>query len=139
MGLFFEERRPDPRLVELLSNALQSQPPANAAEQAAVRVGQFQPLANAVSSALAKEPPATPGDANALAAKDAQAITDELLGGPGFNSGRFFVALTIFLALLAAAIWTDADKLTNSPTALYALATTVFGVVVGFLGSEKVS
>lgn len=31
----------------------------------------------------------------------------------------------------------DALKLTNSYTTLFALSTTIFGVVVGFLGGEK--
>jgi hypothetical protein len=85
----------------------------------------------------AAPPPADPVDARAAATAKAEALSNQLLGGPSFNTGRFVVALLIFLALLGAAIGADAAELKSSPAALYALATTVFGVVVGFLGSEK--
>jgi hypothetical protein len=54
-------------------------------------------------------------------------------GGAKFNTGRFLVALGIFLLLLAGGITTDALKLTNSYPTLFALSATIFG----FLGGEK--
>ncbi len=43
----------------------------------------------------------------------------------------------IVAVLLGAGIGTDAANLPNSSKALYALATTAFGIVVGLLTGEK--
>ncbi|MGI8863746.1 MAG: hypothetical protein ACR2JH_04990 [Solirubrobacteraceae bacterium] len=137
MGIFFEQRRPDPRLIALLADAIQAPVPPNPDHEAAVRAGQLQPLLEPLRSALATRPPEQGADTIALADAKAAQVTNELLGGSSFNTGRFIVAAGIFAVLLIAAVWTDADNLKNSPTALYALATTVFGIVVGFLGAEK--
>jgi len=137
LGLFFDQRRPDPRVVGLLREAIQTPPPHDAQQQAARLAGELKPLTEPVRAALESQPPADPADAAALASAKAEAITNELLGGSSFNTGRFLVALLIFAVLLGGAIATDAVELKSSPAALYALATTVFGVVVGFLGSEK--
>jgi hypothetical protein len=136
MGIFFDARKPDPRLVELLQTAMHEQP-ADVEREATALLGQFKPLAEPVKAALASPAPANPDDAKAAATAKAEALSNQLLGGSSFNTARFVVALVIFLALLGAAIGTDAAELKSSPAALYALATTVFGVVVGFLGSEK--
>jgi hypothetical protein len=59
-------------------------------------------------------------------------------GYPKFNAGRFFGAVVIWALIVAAAITTDAvGGMDDSTTALWALAGTIFGVVVGFLGGEK--
>lgn len=44
----------------------------------------------------------------------------------------------IFLVIIAAAVATESAELAESK-ALFTLATTIFGVVVGFLGGEKSS
>lgn len=54
-----------------------------------------------------------------------------------FNSGRFFIALAIFVALLVGGLVADIGGHTASSTALYGFAGTVFGVVAAFLGTEK--
>ena len=90
----------------------------------------------ALRKALATTPP-SPAAADAQASSSAADLTNQLLGGAKFNTGRFLVALGIFLLLLAGGITTDAMKLTNSYTTLFALSTTIFGVIVGFLGGEK--
>lgn len=54
-----------------------------------------------------------------------------------FNKGRFVGALLLFAAIVVAAIITDAADIDDSSKALWGLAATVFGVVVGFLGGEK--
>ena len=54
-----------------------------------------------------------------------------------FNAGRFVGAIVVFGVIVAAAIVCEATDLDKSSDALWALAATVFGVVVGFLGGEK--
>lgn len=137
MGLFFDQRKPDPRLVELVKTAIQTPQSPDPERHIAAMMDQFKPLAEPLTIALAAAPQADPADAEKLATAKAEAITNELLGGASFNTGRFLTALAIFAVLLGAAIGTDAAGLKTSPPALFALATTVFGVVVGFLGSEK--
>jgi hypothetical protein len=138
MGVFFE-RQADPAITQMLRTALTAEPPADAEQGRSMSVqmaGQLQPVVNAVSKALAATPP-SPAAADAQASGSAADLTNQLLGGAKFNTGRFLVALGIFLLLLAAGITTDALKLTNSYTTLFALSTTIFGVIVGFLGGEK--
>ncbi|HEY1775662.1 MAG TPA: hypothetical protein VGG41_05815 [Solirubrobacteraceae bacterium] len=135
MGVFFERRGPDPRLVDAFRTAFTADPQSDAPQQRAAALASaitplVQPLAAAVSSA-------PPRDPEAAAITAATAAGNTLLGGAKFNTGRFVVATIIFAALLGGAITTDATNLTSSSTALYALATTVFGVVIGFLGGES--
>jgi hypothetical protein len=137
MGLFFEQRDPDQRLVTAFRDAIVTSPAADLQEQAMNLAGEFDPFIESLSEALTSPKPATVAAVNAMASTKATELTDGLLGGPTFNTGRFLVALLIFFALLGGAIGTDVAELKTSPTALYALATTVFGIVVGFLGSEK--
>lgn len=47
------------------------------------------------------------------------------------------IALGIVGVLLGAGIWTDAAGLKGSSRAVFGLATTAFGIVVGLLGGEK--
>jgi hypothetical protein len=54
-----------------------------------------------------------------------------------FNAGRFIGALALFASIVAGAVVCEATDLEKSSDALWALAATVFGVVVGFLGGEK--
>jgi hypothetical protein len=138
MGVFFE-RQADPALTQLLRTALTAEPPADREQGktlSAQMAGQHQPVVNAVSKALATTPP-SPAAADAQASSSAADLSNQLLGGAKFNTGRFLVALGIFLLLLAGGITTDALKLTNSYTTLFALSITIFGVIVGFLGGEK--
>ena len=135
MGVFFE-RQADPALTQLLRTALTAEPPADREQGktlSAQMAGQHQPVVNAVSKALATTPP-SPAAADAQAGPGIEAVG---VGGAKFNTGRFLVALGIFLLLLAGGITTDALKLTNSYTTLFALSITIFGVIVGFLGGEK--
>ncbi|MGO8685686.1 MAG: hypothetical protein ACLQT7_00680 [Candidatus Dormibacteria bacterium] len=138
MGVFFE-RQADPGLTQLLRTALTAEPPTDSEQQKTLSVqmaGQLQPVVSAVSRALASKPP-TPAAADAQASSSAADLTNQLLGGTTFNTGRFLVALAIFVVLLGGGVTADALKLTNSYTTLFALSTTIFGVVVGFLGGEK--
>jgi hypothetical protein len=72
---------------------------------------------------------------------EAQNRTDAAITPPAsyaaFNTGRFIGAILIFGALVGAAIGSDAAGLADSQKALYGLAASVFGVVIGFLGGEK--
>jgi hypothetical protein len=137
MGLFFEQNKPNAQLVAILRNAIEAQPDEGPHEQAVTLAGRFEPLVEPLQAALESSKPATPAAADADANTRATAVTNELLGGATFNTGRFLVALAIFVVLLCGAIGSDIAELKDSPTTLFALATTVFGIVVGFLGSEK--
>jgi hypothetical protein len=48
-------------------------------------------------------------------------------------------AIIVFLALLGAGIGADAAGLSDSSKALYGFAASIFGVVVGLLGGEKLA
>ena len=138
MGVFFE-RQADPAITALLRTAYAEDPPANPDQQRTLAVqmaSQLDPVVSAVSKALGTKT-SSPAAAAAHANTTAADLTNQLLGGAKFNTGRFLVALGIFLVLLGAGIATDALKLTNSYTTLFALSTTIFGVIVGFLGGEK--
>jgi hypothetical protein len=138
MGVFFE-RQADPAITALLRTAFAEEPPADPDRQRTMAVqmaGQLQPVVSAVSKALGTKT-SSPAAADAQASSTAADLTNQLLGGARFNTGRFVVALVIFLALLGGGVAADALKLTNSYTTLFALSTTVFGVIVGFLGGEK--
>jgi hypothetical protein len=137
VGLFFEQAKPTQDLVDLLRTALEQAPTGHEQADAEQRAAGFAPLVAPLRDALATPPPSDAAAATVSATNKATEVTKQLLGGTTFNTGRFLVAVGIFVVLLGAAIWTDADHLKDSPTALYALATTVFGVVVGFLGAEK--
>ncbi len=50
---------------------------------------------------------------------------------------RLITALGIVAVLLIGAVWTDAAHVGDSSNALFALATTAFGMVVGLLTGEK--
>jgi hypothetical protein len=103
----------------------------------------FEPAANidrtdvrgAIKEALQKDP-ATVADADAESEKKTNEIAP--LGYAKFNAGRFIGAILIFAAIVGCAIGTDAAGLSDSEKALWGLAGTIFGVVVGFLGGEKV-
>lgn len=103
MGVFFE-RQADPGLTQLLRTALTAEPPTDSEQQKTLSVqmaGQLQPVVSAVSRALASKPP-TPAAADAQASSSAADLTNQLLGGTTFNTGRFLVALAIFVVLLGA-------------------------------------
>jgi hypothetical protein len=137
MGVFFDQRKPDPRFIELMQRALQAPPDDQSDQRAQNLAADFRPLVEPLKAAAKSPAPASAADAEKLASAKAEEVSNQLLGGSSFNTGRFFVALAIFAVLIAAAIYTDAESFKSSPAALFALATTVFGVVVGFLGSEK--
>lgn len=90
----------------------------------------------AIRDALETDPGEVPDKAGE-AAKRANAVTDDIRQGTKFQSGRFLLALAVFVAIVLAAVITDALKLETSPEALYGLAGTILGLVVGFLGGEK--
>jgi len=75
--------------------------------------------------------------AAALAAQTVSDVKAEVLSARRFQPWRVVVAFAIFGALVGGAIATDATGLQDSRAALYGFAGSVFGVIVGFLGSEK--
>jgi hypothetical protein len=139
VGLFFEQRTPDPGFVQLIAQAIQETPPAGAdaiTQRAKDLVGENPTLVHAVSEGLRQTPP-TGADAAQKANKQAAQVANQLLGGSSFNTGRFVIALAIFALLLGGGITANACGQTASGSTLFALATTVFGVVSAFLGTEK--
>lgn len=138
MGVFFEREGSNSPLVPILEAAYRQPPPPLASLDDEVQrfASSFNPVGATVQAALSSEPPTDPGGAAKAAA---QAASDAMAGSPTFQSTRFLVAMVIFLALLGIAIGCDASGLTSSTTALYSLASSLFGVIVGFLGGEKSS
>ena len=136
MGLFFEQRAPSTELVQLISKALKTEPPApaEASEQAVALTAELLPVTSGVTAALLQPVPANPDTA---AVAQAQAITNQLLGGSSFNTGRFLVALAMFLSLIGGGIATEATHLTTASGTLFGFAGAIFGIVTAFLGSEK--
>ena len=136
MGLFCERQSPSPDLVNLMSEALQAErPPPGEVQQRSVQLaGRLHPLTQAFGAALNTPPPANP---DAVATANAQALVNQLLGGAKFNSGRFVIATTMFLALVGGGIATEATHLATASGTLFGFAGAIFGIVTAFLGSEK--
>lgn len=61
----------------------------------------------------------------------------QLRGASTFKAGRFLAALAILAAFVIAGIITDTKHLDTSTKALYGLAATTLGIIVGLLGGEK--
>jgi hypothetical protein len=136
MGLFFEERTPNPEVVNLIASALQAQPPADGTtgRQAADLAGHLRPLVQTLATALDTPASASPSAEAVAAAKE---VVNELLGGPSFNTGRFVIALSIFVALVGGGIATEATHLATASGTLFGFAGAIFGIVTAFLGIEK--
>jgi hypothetical protein len=92
-----------------------------------------------VHASLREPPPATPDDLNAR--------TDAVIKSMSSNSApvdvaaslqalRLLVAVGLVAALVIGGVVTEANGWSNSSTAIWALATTAFGVIVGLLGGE---
>jgi hypothetical protein len=140
MGLFFEQQAGSSSLTELLADALMAAVPPTADEAeklARERAPEMTPVVDGVKAALMHESITDPVAARAEAHDRAAAITRSLTGPPRFCWQRFAVGLVLFVAVLAAAIATDATHLTLSPTALFSLATTILGLLVGQLSGES--
>jgi hypothetical protein len=136
MGLFFEDRTPSPEVVNLVASAFQAQPPVDGttARQAADLAGQLRPLVQTLATALDTPPSATP---SAEAAAAAKVVVNQLLGGSSFNTGRFVIAFSIFVALVGGGIATEATHLATASGTLFGFAGAIFGIVTAFLGIEK--
>jgi hypothetical protein len=134
MGLFFTQSAPNPELTDVIRRALTSPPSEDVTENAKLAAAQIQPITSALMTAM--EAP-VPADPQSEATKQAVALANTLLGGAKFNTGRFLVALAIFVALVGTAIGTEAVGLTTATGTLFGFAGATFGIVTAFLGSEK--
>lgn len=136
MGVFFEQRRPDPTITNLLTQAYESPAPdpTHAPQLAAKMAGDFHPFVASLTTALST-PPA--GNAPALAGQAAQQVTNQLLGGAAFNTGRFAIAFLIFGGLVGGGISCEATHLTTASGTLFGFAGAIFGIVTAFLGTES--
>jgi len=141
MGLFFDNRVPNPEFVDRLATAIQTQPSdIDIQAQAAALAGSLPPVVHAYSLALSTPAPTGPdatATAKAAATKAALSAADQLLGGPAFNTGRFVISFLIFAALLGGGIATEATHLTTASGTLFGFAGAIFGIVTAFLGTEK--
>ena len=135
MGLFFDRKTPSPELVSLMTEALRTTATPESAHESAVNLAtSFAPLMQVLGTSVASQ---TPENINAVAATNAQAVVDQLLGGATLNTGRFLISLSIWVALVGGAIVTEATHLTTSSGALFGFAGALFGIVTAFLGTEK--
>jgi hypothetical protein len=94
-----------------------------------------QAVVDSFRAALEKTPPQGPA-LDEEATTRAAAVTNASPPA-SLNRANLVVALVVVAVLLGAGIGTDAANLPNSSKALYALATTAFGIVVGLLTGEK--
>jgi hypothetical protein len=88
-------------------------------------------------AALAAPPPSK-ADLDQQAQELATAVASATPSQTGeVNKGNLITALLIVVAFVGAGIGTDAVGLSASSTALFALGTTAFGIIVGMLSGEK--
>lgn len=99
-----------------------------------VSTGAGKTMKEALAEALETDPSSV---GNVEEAAKVRAAEVAPAGYTKFNAGRFIGAVVVFAIIVAAGIATEAFDLDKSSDALWALAATVFGVVVGFLGGEK--
>ncbi len=94
-------------------------------------------VAAEIQTALMEPPPA---DAATAAAQAEQRASAALAEAPNrFQAGRFLGAFAIFALLVAGGVVTDGIHQAASSAALFAMGTTLLGVVVAFFGTEKSS
>lgn len=136
MGLFFERRMPGPDMTALLTKAYETSLPADepAAQAAASMAAELHPLVSTLTTALGTKTPANPASA---ASHAAQSVSNELLGGVTFNTGRFVIAFLMFAALVGGGIACEATHLTTASGTLFGFAGAIFGIVTAFLGTES--
>ncbi len=97
-----------------------------------------QPRPSVVDSfktALTKQ--AQQGDDLDAEARERAVAAADATAPASLKAGNLIVALIVVAVLIGAGIGTDAASLPDSSKALYALATTAFGIVVGLLTGEK--
>jgi hypothetical protein len=92
-------------------------------------------VVDSFKTALAK--PAVSGNALDNEASERAAAVADTTAPANLNWKNLIVAIILVLALLGTAIGTDAANLPNSSKALYAIATTAFGLIFGLLTGEK--
>jgi hypothetical protein len=81
-------------------------------------------------------PPASVPDLDAAARQRAAAVANASPPAT-LKKANLIVALAVVAVLIGCAIGTDAAHLPSSSKALFGLATTAFGIVVGLLTGEK--
>lgn len=92
-----------------------------------------------VHASLQEVPPSTEAE---LADKTDAVVTSGAASAAGGNvpaglqALRLLVAVGLVAALVVGGVVTEANGWTDSSTAIWALATTAFGVIVGLLGGE---
>ena len=90
----------------------------------------------AIAGALARNPDALkdPGAAASVAAYAAHEARGK---GKRFNTRNFLIAAAMFFAIVALGVVTEMMGLKTSTQALWGLAGSIFGVIVGLLGGEQ--
>jgi hypothetical protein len=88
-----------------------------------------------ISTALAEPQPRTDQEREQRAAQLAKPAA-QAGKGVRINAINFAIAAVLFLTLLAVAIVVDWKNVVDDPSVYTGMATTVLGVIVGFLGGE---
>lgn len=85
------------------------------------------------------ETPANEEAAQGVAMQRASDVANELEADREFKTGRFIGALILFGVIAAIAWYAETRELQGATEALWGIATTAFGVVLGFVGGEAAS
>lgn len=92
-----------------------------------------------VHASLAESPPAAGDDLDARTNAIVNSATAQAAGAEvpaSLQALRLLVAVGLVAGLVIGGVVTEANGWTDSSTAIWALATTAFGVIVGLLGGE---
>jgi hypothetical protein len=85
------------------------------------------------------ETPANADAAQGVATQRANQVASDIQADKEFKTGRFIGALIIFGVIAAIAWYAEIRELVSATEALWGIATTAFGVVLGFVGGEAAS
>jgi hypothetical protein len=81
----------------------------------------------------------SPPEAASRASTEGGDLAQATRGEKEYHFGRILVAFALFFVLLGVSILCDANDWVDDPKVLYGMATTVLGIIVGFLGGEASS
>jgi hypothetical protein len=101
-----------------------------------------RPVEPRIRSAILESLNDTPPNADAaqsVAAQRANEVTSDIEADREFKTGRFIGALILFGVIAAIAWYAEVRELEGATEALWGIATTAFGVVLGFVGGEAAS
>jgi hypothetical protein len=86
-----------------------------------------------------RDNPASDDVAQNAATQRANEVTGEIQADREFKVGRFIGALILFGVIAAFAWYAEIQEMAGASEALWGIATTAFGIVLGFVGGEAAS